>query len=155
MVGVPCSEREHTVPLPCTKQHHSPVYAELRCCVINTFFNNICPPYKAWERRGGVTPSPPPKPPRQRRRTAQTEARRRGNRLAERGRGDYPAPGLVGRYQPLSCQWTRACRGGNRKLRNLRLNIWKGFQNFFYLFFSLFIKFCIYNFQKFQLFFPS
>ena len=82
MVGVPCSEREHTVPLPCTKQHHSPVYAELRCCVINTFFNNVCPPYKAWERRGGVTPSPPPKPPRQRRRTAQTGARRKGNGLS-------------------------------------------------------------------------
>ena len=78
MVGVPCSEREHTVPLPCTKQHHSPVYAELRCCVINTFFNNVCPPYKAWERRGGVTPSPPPKPPRQRRRAAQTGGENRG-----------------------------------------------------------------------------
>ena len=34
-------EREHTVPLPCTKQHRSPVYAELRRCVINTFFNNV------------------------------------------------------------------------------------------------------------------
>ena len=104
MVGVPCSEREHTVPLPCTKQHHSPVYAELRCCVINTFFNNICPPYKAWERRGGVTPSPPPKPPRQRRRAAQTGARRKGNGLAERGRGVLFFPASLDVTAPLFCR---------------------------------------------------
>ena len=46
----------------------------------------------------GTTPNPLTKPPSQRRRTAQTGARRRGNGLAERGRGDYPAPSSVGRY---------------------------------------------------------
>ena len=61
------------------------------------------PLHRAQERRGGIAPSPPPKPPRQSRRPAQTGARRKGNGLAGRGRGDYPAPASLSVIAPLAC----------------------------------------------------
>ena len=69
--------------------------------------NAVTAPAQGAGTAGRGNTNPLTKPPSQRRRTAQTGARRKGNGLAERGRGCYPSPALLGVTAPLFCQWTR------------------------------------------------